>query len=141
LKVENRESFTSLIPLRDDRPPDDGDIIITAVTLVLLCTDRLDLPTAAAGHRLPSRATLNAGALWHSFWNFLPGLSPLEGGDNSDSSAAGKAWKELVAEPTTAAVEATTAFGPMGASPTKTPATGARLSGHSTDGLDGLAST
>ena len=58
LKVENRESFTSLIPLRDDRPPDDGDIIITAVTLVLLCTDRLDLSAAAAGRRLPSRATL-----------------------------------------------------------------------------------
>eukprot|EP01046_Picozoa_sp_COSAG06_P090380 COSAG06_NODE_36707_length_443_cov_13.787791_1_plen_88_part_10 len=28
LKVEDRESFTSLIPLRDDRPPVDGDIII-----------------------------------------------------------------------------------------------------------------
>jgi hypothetical protein len=34
-----------------------------------------------------------------------------------------------------------TAFGPAGASPTKTPATGARLSGRSTDGPDGLAST
>ena len=49
--------------------------------------------------------------------------------------------EELEAEPTTAAVEATTAFWPAGASPTKTPATGARLSGRSTDGPDGLAST
>ena len=73
LKVEDRESFTSLIPLRDDRPPVDGDIIITAVTLVLLCTDRLDLPAAAAGRRLPSRATLER-------WRVLAQLLELPAG-------------------------------------------------------------